>query len=238
MQTGTIELKPGDFAGYEAAVAHENLVRAAACLGLTETVCGMEVLPMNIEHVRFLALADSPFLIRGISPEIICLRPKIDAEIVQALWIISPRFKAGNIRARNKFLRSKMVKRSRLAPLIGRIESVAKYVEDAYIDNPPLPPSNKSYFAYEIGVAVEMSRAFGLPIDFWNKHPLRQFMRWITGKPSPLKIPLKIVFQIRKAQRQMDVPNAILHNASDKLLADGLAALNERNRKDSENHHG
>ena len=50
-----------DFPGYAAAVERENLVRAAACLGLPEMVCGVECAPMTVEHSRLLALARSPF---------------------------------------------------------------------------------------------------------------------------------------------------------------------------------
>ncbi len=223
-----------DFPGYAEFVARENLVRAAACLGLPERICGVEVEPMNIEHVRLLSLASSPFQMRGISVEQLCQKPGIEVDVTTAMWILSTRWRAGSARAKARFLKSKSMLALMRLPIDQPVAALLKYVDDAYIDCPPGDGEMKSYFAFEIAVAVEMARAFQLPLDFWNKHPVRQFIRWLTGKPSPTRIPLKILFQLRKVQRQMDAPNAIMHNASDKLLADGLAEMNKRDRQQVE----
>jgi len=218
-----------DFPGYAAAVERENLVRAAACLGLPEMVCGVECAPMTVEHSRLLALARSPFLLRGIGVPGLVAKPGVETDVLTALWIISPRWRASG-RARDAFLRSKPVRNLMRLPIDQPVAALLNYVDEAYIDAPPGDGESKSYYAFEISVAVEMSRAFGLPLDFWNRHPVRDFVRWLTGKPSPLKVPLKILFQLRKAQRHTDHPEAIQHNASDKILADGVAAMNERDK--------
>lgn len=230
MPPGVQDLTPADFPGYAAAVARENLVRAAACLGLPESICGLEVMSMNIEHVRLLAMVRSPFLMRGIGAQRLCGKPGIETDVLTALWVLSPRWRPSG-RARDRFLKSKPVRAIMRLPIDKPVAALLNYVDEAYIDSPAGGDDLKSYFAFEIPVAIEMSRAFGLPLDFWNKHPVRNFIRWVTGKPSPLRVPLKILFQIRKAQRQMDDPKAIMHNASDKLLADGLAAMNQRDKR-------
>ena len=233
MDTGAKNLTPADFPGYAAAAARENLVRAAACLGLPERVCGLDVLPMDIEHVRLFALAGSPFLIRGIDVHGLCQKPGIETDVMTALWIISPRYRP-SARARDRFLRSRAILAVMAMPIDQPVKALLDYVDEAYIDAPPAGDDLKSYFSFEISVAIELSRAFGLPLDFWNKHPARRFVRWITGKPSPLKIPLKILFQLRKAQQQMDNSESIMHNQSDKLLADALAAMNSQNHREIE----
>ena len=236
MSTGAVQLTTDDFPGYAAAVQRENLVRAAACLGMTERVCGVEAVALTSRRVRLLAMANSPFLARGVSVHQFCTLPNIGAHIVTFLWAVSTRYAAGNTRKRLRF-----IKRHR--PLLKRpidelISGILDYIGEAYLDAPESEES-KSFFAFEASIVISMHHLYGLPIDFWEDSGtifgrVRRAYRRLTGKISPLDVPLKIYWQLQKAEHQYGNPKATMSNPSDKFIADGLSELNKRQRRERE----
>ena len=226
MSPGAIQLSPADFPGYVEAVARENNVRAAACLGLTERICGVEVLPLTARMVRLLAVCNSPHLMRSIKPEVLATRPGIHADAVAFLWIVSPKFKAGNLKARARFLKS--IRHVYKLPMDVVCKEIAEYLDEAYLDAGHPDITEKSYYAFEISIVNGLHRAWGLPVDFWENHWLRNLIRRFSGKPCPLDVPLKIIWQNQKEQARHANAQTTLSNESDKKLADGLAALNQK----------
>jgi len=221
-----VKFTSADFPGYVEAVARENLVRAAACLGMTERICGVEVMPLTARHVRLLALSNSPLLWRSIKPEVLATRPGIYADALAFLWIVSPKFKAGNTKARDKFLKS--IRPVFKLSMVEVCREIAAYLDEAYLDAGQSDITEKSYYAFEISIVNSMHRSWGLPVDFWENHWLRRMVRRFSGQPCPLDVPLKIVWQNFKEQARYNNPETVLSNASDRVLADGLVKVNEK----------
>ena len=224
-----IDISPSSIPGYAAAVRRENLARAAACLGLDETICGVTVKPLTGRHVRLLALTGSPFMLRGISHDKLCAKPDIDLDILGFLWVVSPKFKAGSIRRRNRFFKSiRFVFKMQIGLLVKEIQT---YIEDAYLDAPEAADSLKSHYAFEISLAQSMHKTWGVSVDFWVNGWLRNFIRYISGRPNPIDIPLKIVWQLHKAEKKANDSQAILGNWSDKFISEHLSNLNREQKE-------
>lgn len=191
-------------------------------------------MPMTARHVRLLCLSSSPFLVRSLKPEQLAKLPNIYADAMAFLWIVSPRFRNGHQASKVRFFKSiRSVTKKGVVDVCGEILA---YVEEAYMDAPSGDNSLKSYYAFEISVVNVLHRNWGLPVDFWENHWLRKLIRRFTGKPCPLDVPLKIVWQNMKEQRAWENPGAIMSNASDKLLADGLALMNKRSKEEAAKH--
>ena len=143
----SVKLTSDSFPGYVEAVARENLVRAAACLGLRETICGVEVLPLTARHIRILALANSPLLWRSIKPEVLATRPGIHIDALAFLWIVSPGFKVGDTKKRDKFFKSirQVFKRT----MVEVVREIQTYIEEAYLDAGQSDITEKSYYAFD-----------------------------------------------------------------------------------------
>ena len=73
--------------GYQAAVEREGLVRSAAFLPVTETVNGVECLPLTPLHFATLDAIKSPFVKGGIPNQ---------ADVAIFLWAVSPRYSQTN----------------------------------------------------------------------------------------------------------------------------------------------
>jgi hypothetical protein len=214
-----------DFPGYAEAVARESLVRSAACLGLNEKICGLEVKPLTAYHVRLLVLVQSPFLLK-IKPELLAGRPDIVDDVMKFLWIISPMFKAGSKTTSKWWLwRSPRDKFNCVfaAVLKQRIDNVCReileYIDEAYIDAEPPINSDKSYYEFEIGIADELNEHYGYRADFWNPMPIEK---------NPVHVPLKLIFQFRK--RRLQNAGQIVCNQSEKLILAGLDAMNKKEK--------
>lgn len=160
----------------------------------------------------------------------LCEKPGIDTDILTLIWIVSPGYRPGNARARNRFYRRnrRIMTHYRINELVTEI---AGYIEEAYLDASEPSDDQRSYYAFEISIVTALHKSYGLPIDFWETGWLRNLMRRITGKPSPLDVPLKIFWQLQKIERLYNDPNASLSNPSCKVLSNGLVAINERSRK-------
>ena len=231
MPNSAVEFSVADFPGYTEQAARERKIRAAACFGLNEIICGFEVKPLCAAHVSLLQLIRSPFL-GGYSAEQLCAdggRPGLVGDILNFLWIVSPMYKEC-CSARSHWWQRKTNRdnfNERFAevvnlPAVNVVREILEYVEESFIDAGEGEPGQKSYFADEISIACEMAKHFGYRLDFWNKS--------CPPDKNPLLVPLKIVFQLRKARRAMEHGTDGLENKSDKLIADALPKLGERFR--------
>jgi hypothetical protein len=224
-----------DFPGYAEAVARENIIRSAACLGLNEKICGLEVKPLTAFHVRWLVLTRSPFMSK-FPIDALVEKTGIVNDVTNFLWIVSPMFKPGSMTAgklkrwfdkitfrrfenpRDKFNRLYSPVLKERADVI--CKAIQEYMDEAYIDAEESTPSasnDKSYWAFEIGIAHEMYEHYRYRIDFWNNPP---------AEKNPVHVPLKLIFQLRKFRAKWSDPKALVTNRSEQLISEGLARIN------------
>lgn len=216
-------LTESDFPGYTEAVARENISRAAACLGVPETICGVDVKSLTGRHIRLLCIAGSPFLLRDVTANELCNNPIIDVHVMTFLWILSPKFCASQ-RKRNRFFKS--IRHVAKMKVNDVVKQIMDYVTEAYFDESK-GDEKKSFYSFEIGIVQNLHRSWGLPVDMWENHWLRNMIRRFSGKPNPLDVPIKILFQLQKAERRAADPACILSNYSEEFLRKGLQRIND-----------
>ena len=233
-----VEFSLADFPGYAEQVARERKIRAAACFGLNEIICGFEVKPLCAAHVSLLSLTRSPFL-GGFTAEQLCAdggRPGLVQDILTFLWIVSPMYEQGSqasvpVPWWRGWKHAPQTARDRFnvafadvvnLPALDVVREILEYIEDSFIDAEDGESGQKSFFADEISIAYGMSKHHGYRLDFWNPDcPMDK---------NPLWVPLKIVFQLRKVRHAAEHGTDGLKNKSDKLIAAALPALGERFR--------
>jgi hypothetical protein len=236
-----------DFSGYAGAVARENEIRGAACLGINETICALEVRPLCAAHVRLLSVVRSPFL--GAYPvAALCDKPDIVTDIMRFLWIVSPQYQTGSRAAapppRRWFEFEKTYRARTAAALTPRdqfnaafapilklpvdkvVSEILQYVEEAYTDAEDGTKQQTSYYAFEASIAHELATTYpaSFRIDFWNPECPRE--------KNPLLAPLKLVFQLRKLRAVMEHGTKVVSNKSDRELVKGLEAMAARDREE------
>lgn len=231
------------YPGYAEAVARENLIRGAACLGWDETVCGCAVRPLTPYHIRRLTYARSPFLAR-LKAEELCQDETHHAALLHHamifLWTISPMFSeagVGTARPR-KWWPRRQTPRDRFNQSFSDImqltilevsRELLNYVDEAYIDSEDAGPSadTTQHCAFEIQIAQELHKNYprAYRIDFWNPDCPR-------GE-NPVHVPLKIIFQLRKAR--LKAAGETVSNRSDLVKSEGLAALGKKLRERATN---
>lgn len=223
--SGARPLLEADFPGYAAAVAHENLVRGAACLGISSEICGLTIKPLTAFHVRQLGFARSPFLISDITLDALLAKQDILDDIMRFLWIVSPMWKQGAL-TRKHFWQRRSARdhfNKMFAPILKQpadkvCREILEFIEEAYLDAGEASGTDKTFFAFEIGIAIEL-REFGFRADFWNSMP---------PEKNPVHVPLKIVFQLRKHRHYSK--GALVSNKSERLISDGLAKMNSHSK--------
>ena len=248
-----IEFSVADFPGYAEAVAREDSIRGAACLGINEVICGLEVKPMNAMHVRLLTLVRSPFMgkftvsqLAGTPKEDFADgKPDILNDIMLFLWIVSPCYEAKS-KASATFPRKRLLERSgtfqerrnglltardkfneAFTPILKQpVDKVVKEILE-YVDEAFID-SDESDESGKSYYAFEVSIAHEM-----HKHYGYRIDFWNPLCPvdkNPILVPLKIVFQLRKLRAQIDGgSNAIVTNKSDRLISDGLGKMSNRN---------
>ena len=244
-----IDFTIADFPGYAEFVARENELRAGACLGINETICGCEVKPLNAAHIALLSLVRSPFLNMNAaeiwsavkdSPD---RQAQLQCDIMRFLWIVSPQYEQGSVsgaipRRRRFESRRRHLHRvaaaqtprdafnAAFAPILKQpvdkvLEEICQYVDDAYIDteDPETGNSEKTGWAFQISIACELSTHHGYRVDFWNPA--------CPVEKNPLLVPLKIVTQLRKYRESSN--GKPISNRSDKCVREYLATLGQKN---------
>lgn len=229
-----IEFSVADFPGYQEAAAREIAIRGAACLGINETICGMEVRPLCAAHVRLLTLIQSPFLRSSLTDEL-AAKPEILGDIMRFLWIVSPHYERGSKASAPRRwwqLPASPTRRdmfnhaaAQLAtmPALDVIEAIVEYVDEAFIDddeNETDSGTEKSHYAFEISVAHEMHKHYGYRVDFWDAQ--------CPPEENSLLVPLKIFFQLRKLRAHIENAGGSPGNKSDRFVRAGLEAIGKR----------
>ena len=204
-------------------IRHERLVRHAACVGITETVAGFELMPMNLVHWTRLRIMRSPYLPPFRTPD--------HGDTIAFLWMLSPEYVAGNSAearaARKKFFlqRFDFVPRlpswyaftlsARARQLLHEAECLKRhavivhqlreYVADTMLDAPagetttgiPAP----EYYCDAVAICCRLAREFGGGLQHYPR------------------LPLKLLFQAMKEAREHSYLEAgktpVMFNRSD-----------------------
>ena len=239
-----VAFKHADFPGYAEAVARENEIRGAACLGINEVICGLEVKPMCAAHVRLLSITHSPFMGRFTVAQLAGTpdngftdgKPDILTDIMRFLWIVSPMYETGSrasvaapkrrwFEGDKKYSRRcKAARTARdkfneaFAPILKQpVDKVVKDILD-YVEEAYTDADDSDDGAEKSHYAFEVSIAH----EFAKNYGYRVDF-WDSTCPAdknPLLVPLKIVFQLRKLRERQDGGHPA--NKSDKLIVAGL----------------
>ncbi|MDB6026301.1 MAG: hypothetical protein JWM68_2524 [Verrucomicrobiales bacterium] len=183
--------------GFREAANEEQFIRSAAFLPVTESICGIEVLPLTLAHFTMLEIARNPFVVGG-NP--------VPEDIASFLWAVSPRYKPNA-----PFRRWWFVADLRDLDAEKVTAGIEAYMEDAFLDSPgggksddALPTSSYAASLVDI-IASEYC---------WSRSDI-------------LKMPFKEVFQYIKRMQKRANPKAPLFNKkSDKVKSEFLQARN------------
>ena len=245
----------GEFPGYAAAVARENLVRGAACLGGTETIAGLEVLPLTAFHVRRLSFAKSPFQ-AAVTAEQLCADEASHGWLLHHallfLWIVSPLYQDGAKvseppvsgfrsqvsaffgggarlrRAQTKTARDKF--NEAFAPvmklrLVDLCREILGYIEEAYLDADAPDDTGDPSNYFSFEHAIAQELHSNYP-RIWRVD------FWNPACPpaqNPVLVPLKHVWQLRTCRAK--AKGEPVANRSDQMIAAGLAELGKIARR-------
>lgn len=226
-----------DFADVEIEQARERYIRSVACLGVNERICGIEVKPLCMAHISLLRASQSPFLMHWSFEKAIETlgQENLQNYFMLFMWIVSPHYEQGSTiktrwwqrkTARDRFNESVAPIASVPLPVV--YNEIMAYMDEAFIDAEESPAGeiHKSFYAEEISIAYEFAK-FGWRIDFWNAD--------CPQDKNPMLVPLKIVFQLRKARAQAELgKDASLSNRSDRLVAVAQVKIGERHRRHME----
>lgn len=186
--------------GWREAVERENAVRDESFLGLTETLCGIEVLPLSAYHFLILEAVHSPFVCGGVPNEV---------DIARFLWIVSPQFRPTTTRADRK-LRDKFIRRLSNLDWEQSVKAITTYTEDAFQDSPgSRGGSQASYWSWIAGLVDFIASAYG-----WTERDI-------------IDIPLKRAFQYVRLIKSRE-SEAIHFNRSDTVRGEWLRKVNEK----------
>jgi len=214
-------------------VEQEKLVRNASLLGLNESVCGYDVVPLTIEKWVALVVMRSPY----VPP----FKEPTPDETLAMLWILSPEFVPGNSkaakRARRKFFKQDLPFVAPLPPFFWRtlrarakhvikveharrchaviVNELRDYIAEAFQDAPQGGSGgieSPEYYSDAIAIACSLAREYG------------------GGLQQYLSMPLKIAFQASKANSEYQQLKAgmpvVLSNPSDMQSSSELEEAN------------
>lgn len=214
-----------DIPGYAQAALRENELRAVPFLGLPEHIGGVPAAPLTLRRVQWLTFCRSPFLLK-LDAEALEAKPDIAADTLLFLWIVSPEFKPGNLRARDRFFdRHRHVLKLKALTVI---QDALDYVQEAFLDaGDDTPDYSRSYYSSAAAVVGFFHRHYGLPIDVWDNSWVRRLSRKLSGQPNALDIPLRIAFQlIRVHQKHVNPEQTFFNRLSQPAIDRYLAELN------------
>jgi hypothetical protein len=217
-----------DCPGYAEAARREDELRSVPFLGLDERIAGLPAAPLTLRRVQFLTMVKSPMLAKLDIPTLID-KPGIAEDIMAFLWIVSPKFEAGNARAKKKFFKTHgQVLKMDAAKVIGE---ALEYVEEAFMDAGDSDGEQRNYYSTAAAVVGFFSRNYGLQIDVWENSPIRRLIRKWSGQPNILDIPLKIAFQLIRVHQKSNNPEATFQNRlSQPKVDEWIAGMNQAAR--------
>jgi hypothetical protein len=155
---------------FKDAVERENNLRDAAFLNLPTSIQGRLILPMSLRHWVILNGIDSPLLWGGV--------PGLE-QLVQFLWVLNPKFKAGRSFSRGRFIASCR------SLLYGQaVLECRKYADETFMDSPP-SKEGRDVPSYSFAASVIYCLA----------------SEYRMSKEEALNTPLRQTFQLMKIVR-------------------------------------
>jgi hypothetical protein len=204
--------------GLREAVEKETAAREEAFLDAPEFICGVEVMPLTMEHMARLSAAQSPFICGGV--------PLAD-DCALFLWCISRDYeRAIWLRDKLEAVSSKLaslalwVARRRFVARLRHVDSqIAIYAINAYCDSALMDAprgadgaSGPSYWSCLAALVFSLAQATG----------------W--GESEIVRMPCKRLFQYMKLARKYRDPDAILFNPSDRVVSKWLEEVNSKGK--------
>lgn len=187
--------------GLAEAVAEEQQARTSAFVPVNESICGIEVVPLDWERFNLLLATGSVFVSGG--AEHLSDR-QLGIEVARFMWLIHPRFDPKSI-WRKAFFQARLAQYP-AAAIIGGIQS---YLEDAFADLPGGGKlTGKSYYSIFAGVVGMFGREYG-----WSETQ--------TMKTS-LKKSFQLTREIETWHAAQHGTKPILSNPSDRLKQEWL----------------
>lgn len=188
--------------GYREAVEHEATVREAAFLPVTESVCGVDVLPFSPVHYSMLECAGSPFVRGGVPmPE----------DVAVFLWCVSPGYAP-----RAALRRWRFVRRVRRLDYGAAVAAIHSYLDDAFGDAPGVKSGqlSASYYSGTAALVDLLAGQYG-----WCESDI-------------LRLPFKRLFQYARCIKERHADKPIFFNRSERILAEWQERdeLNRRRR--------
>ncbi len=176
--------------GYREAVEHEATIREAAFLPVTESVCGINVLPFTPAHYSMLECANSPFVSGGVPmPE----------DVALFLWCVSPDYAP-----RASFRRWRFVRRARRLDYGASVAAIHGYLDDAFGDAPGVKSGQMaaSYYSGTAALVDLLAGQYG-----WSEADI-------------LRLPFKRLFQYARCIKERHADKPIFFNRSERILAE------------------
>jgi hypothetical protein len=202
-----------DCPGYAEAARREREIRDVPFLGQPETVAGIQCAPLTLRRVLWLQMVNSPTLADLNNEDVIKLlveKHGLAQDLFLFYWIISPDFQAGNQRRQSR--RMKQLKPLLEKPVKDVLAEVRDYMNESFMDTLGGDPSSKSFYSSAAAIVAFFRKSYGLDCDVWENSWLRNLARKLTGRPNPLDIPLKIVWQLMRANRSGQDSEVIFEN--------------------------
>jgi hypothetical protein len=216
-----------DVPGYAEAARREEELRSVVFLGMDERIAGLPAAPLTLRKVQWLTMTCSPFLLR-MDAAALLTKPDLAADIILFLWIVSPQFKAGDEKAKQKFYRATRPVMEMEAVKV--IQEILDYIDEAFLDSGEGDGDGdqRSYYATAAAIVGFFHRSYHLQIDVWENGFWRNLVRRLTGQPNILDIPLKIAFQlIRVQQKSVNPEQKFTNRLSQPKIDAWLADLNQ-----------
>lgn len=203
--------------GYAEAVARENEGFDVAWLGLPDLVAGVSILPLCCQHLLWLELVKSPFLLK-IKAEHLVAKRDIVEDVGRYLWITSPEFEPLNREHKAAYVDQSLVALGAevLAhPQTGwllHFQAILDHVAAAFADAPTGHSGDSHrYYSYAASIADFYGTNYHLPPQ------------------EAMKQPLAITWQLMRCRRRALDPKYSPALSSEELLSDYLRKINSQN---------
>ena len=192
-------MKLGEIPGYAEAIAQESFLRNASFIPVNESICGVEVSPLTVEHLAILQGIGSPFVCGGIPQP---------ADAVSLLCVISPMAGKPKTFKRWKFIRQ--CRRLKYAitsdpPSFPVLDAISEYFRDAWDDAPKSKNGKAQVHYYSLCASL-----VGL---------IAREYHW--SEASILTLPLKRLWQYR-AEILASHGDKMVSNPSDRKVQEWL----------------
>lgn len=171
-------------------------------LNLNTRICGVEIRQMTLRHLIILEGIDSPLL---------CNRTPLPEQVVQFLWVLSPKFSKSDLKL------SRFIESARVIPYGEAVVQIRRFISDTFQDSPPSSGIRK-WDPPQVSFAASMI------------YILTTVLHW--SREVILDLPLKEAFQYLKLHRMSNStgPAAAGFNPSDAVKWRHIRAVREQRK--------